>query len=105
MEQDAFQQQMIDRTARMETKMDELFRRQEITFQKIDAIVTNCTTEGDRLTKLETTVNGTEDNPGLSGRTGIVEKQVQGLTIKAAVIGLAVGIAGAAGINLSGLFK
>lgn len=100
-----FEKETITRLTRIETQMEEQFRRQDLLFNKIDAIVTNCGIEKDRLTILEATVNGTDDNPGLSGRTGDLERQVQGLTVKAAVIGFAVGVAGAAGINLSGLFK
>jgi hypothetical protein len=112
LDSEAFQQQTIDRLARMETRQEDMYRRQDALFEKIDSMVQHCNGEADRLTSIEGTLYGStidKEDRGLVGDVsdvkediGKVQDRVQNLTIKTVLIGFAVGCAGAAGINLSG---
>lgn len=84
---------IIDRLARIETKQDESFRRQDETFKAIKDIRDNCRVcESDndqattRIAKIEQTLYG-DNGCGLVKRTEKVEENVQGILIKMAAIG------------------
>jgi hypothetical protein len=71
----------------------------------ITTACTTCPVINTRLTTLETTVNGTDDNPGLAGRTGDLEEKVQSLQIKAAGISIAAAFLATLGLNVPGWLK
>ncbi|HEY3273881.1 MAG TPA: hypothetical protein VGJ92_08975 [Methanocella sp.] len=48
MSDEAFQRETIDRLARIETRQEEIFSRQDVIFGKIDEIMNNCRAEDDR---------------------------------------------------------
>jgi hypothetical protein len=98
--EETFQRETIDRLARIETRLAAQEDRDRVLFDKLDSVVSRCGIEADRLAKLETTVNGTEGNPGLTGRTGDLERQVQSLNVKAACIGIAAAVLASLGFNV-----